>query len=33
MGRRIAMDGAVIETVTEMWSRLGLPGDGAPVRR
>jgi 4-hydroxy-3-polyprenylbenzoate decarboxylase len=32
-GRRIAMDEAVIETVTEMWSRLGLPGDGAPVRR
>ena len=32
-GRRIAMDEAVIETVTQMWPRLGLPGDGAPVRR
>ncbi len=32
-GRRIAMDEAVIESVTEMWSRLGLPGDGAPLRR
>jgi len=32
-GRRIAMDEAVIETITEMWPKLGLPGDGAPVRR
>src|ERR1700722_1446316 len=32
-GRRIAMDEAVVETVTNMWPKLGLPGDGAPRRR
>jgi 4-hydroxy-3-polyprenylbenzoate decarboxylase len=25
------MDRAVIETVTEKWPRLGLPGAGAPI--
>jgi 4-hydroxy-3-polyprenylbenzoate decarboxylase len=32
-GRRIAMDEAVVETVTNLWPKLGLPGDGAPRRR
>src|SRR3984957_4854289 len=30
-GRQIAMDQAVIETVTEKWPRLGLPGGGKPI--
>jgi 4-hydroxy-3-polyprenylbenzoate decarboxylase len=30
-GREIAMDRAVIEAVTEKWTRLGLPGAGAPI--
>jgi 4-hydroxy-3-polyprenylbenzoate decarboxylase len=30
-GRKLAMDEATIEAVTQMWSRLGLPGDGKPV--
>jgi len=30
-GRPIAMDADVIETVTEKWSRLGLPGSGKPI--
>ncbi|HEY8574154.1 UbiD family decarboxylase [Phenylobacterium sp.] len=30
-GRKIAMDRAVIEAVTEKWGRLGLPGDGGEV--
>jgi len=25
------MDAEVIETVTEKWSRLGLPGSGKPI--
>jgi 4-hydroxy-3-polyprenylbenzoate decarboxylase len=32
-GRQIRMDDAVIETVTEKWPRLGLPGAGTPIRR
>src|SRR5476651_1365209 len=32
-GRQIRMDDAVIETVTEKWPRLGLPGAGKPVWR
>jgi len=27
------MDDAVIETVTEKWPRLGLPGDGKSIWR
>jgi 4-hydroxy-3-polyprenylbenzoate decarboxylase len=30
-GRKLAMDQATVEAVSEMWSRLGLPGDGRPV--
>jgi 4-hydroxy-3-polyprenylbenzoate decarboxylase len=30
-GRPIAMDADVIETVTEKWERLGLPGSGKPI--
>ncbi|MGZ6016521.1 MAG: UbiD family decarboxylase, partial [Phenylobacterium sp.] len=30
-GRKLAMDEATVEAVTQMWSRLGLPGDGKPV--
>ncbi len=30
-GRLIQMDKAVIEVVTEKWSRLGLPGSGKPI--
>jgi 4-hydroxy-3-polyprenylbenzoate decarboxylase len=30
-GRKLAMDDATVEAVTQMWSRLGLPGDGKPV--
>jgi 4-hydroxy-3-polyprenylbenzoate decarboxylase len=30
-GRQIEMDRAVIDTVTEKWPRLGLPGDGTPI--
>ncbi|MEI9885146.1 MAG: UbiD family decarboxylase [Rhizomicrobium sp.] len=30
-GRKIAMDPDVVKTVTEKWSRLGLPGSGKPV--
>src|SRR5471032_2928966 len=32
-GRLIEMDRAVIETVTEKWPRLGLPGGGKPIWR
>jgi 4-hydroxy-3-polyprenylbenzoate decarboxylase len=32
-GRQIAMDQGVIETVTEKWPRLGLPGGGIPIWR
>jgi 4-hydroxy-3-polyprenylbenzoate decarboxylase len=27
------MDETVVERVSEMWSRLGLPGDGTPIWR
>ncbi|MBW3617455.1 MAG: UbiD family decarboxylase [Proteobacteria bacterium] len=30
-GREIRMDPGVVETVTEKWPRLGLPGDGRPI--
>ena len=30
-GRPIRMSDEVIETVTEKWARLGLPGDGKPI--
>src|SRR5271170_145369 len=30
-GRQIAMDQGVIDTVTEKWPRLGLPGGGKPI--
>jgi len=30
-GRKLGMDRAVIEAVTEKWPSLGLPGDGRPV--
>ena len=30
-GEEIRMDAAVVEKVSDMWSRLGLPGDGAPI--
>jgi 4-hydroxy-3-polyprenylbenzoate decarboxylase len=32
-GRQIEMDRSVIETVTEKWPRLGLPGGGKPIWR
>jgi 4-hydroxy-3-polyprenylbenzoate decarboxylase len=30
-GRKIRMDQAVVDTVTEKWPRLGLPGSGKPI--
>ncbi|MCE3289647.1 MAG: hypothetical protein K0R83_1659 [Caulobacter sp.] len=30
-GVKIEMDRAVVDRVSEMWSRLGLPGDGKPI--
>lgn len=30
-GRKICMDGAVIEKITAMWPALGLPGSGKPI--
>jgi 4-hydroxy-3-polyprenylbenzoate decarboxylase len=30
-GEKLFMDRATIDTVTEKWARLGLPGDGGPV--
>ncbi len=30
-GEEIRMDEAVVERVSDMWERLGLPGDGAPI--
>ena len=30
-GEEIRMDEAVVERVSEMWDRLGLPGDGTPI--
>jgi len=30
-GEKIAMDPGVVDRVSEMWSRLGLPGDGKPI--
>jgi 4-hydroxy-3-polyprenylbenzoate decarboxylase len=30
-GRKMRMDDAVVQTVTEKWSRLGLPGSGNPI--
>ena len=30
-GKKIAMDPEVIRTVTEKWSKLGLPGSGKPI--
>jgi 4-hydroxy-3-polyprenylbenzoate decarboxylase len=30
-GTKIAMDKDVVTRVNEMWSRLGLPGDGKPI--
>ena len=30
-GTLLAMDAAVVETVTAKWAKLGLPGAGAPV--
>ncbi len=30
-GRLIEMDNGVVETVTEKWPRLGLPGGGKPI--
>jgi 4-hydroxy-3-polyprenylbenzoate decarboxylase len=30
-GRKIAMDQQVIDTVTQKWPRLGLPGSGKPI--
>lgn len=30
-GEVIRMDKAVVDRVSEMWSRLGLPGDGTPI--
>ncbi len=30
-GVKIAMDKAVVDKVSEMWGRLGLPGDGKPI--
>jgi 4-hydroxy-3-polyprenylbenzoate decarboxylase len=30
-GRKIAMDPRIVETVTEKWPRLGLPGSGKPI--
>ncbi|MBX3479336.1 MAG: UbiD family decarboxylase [Caulobacter sp.] len=30
-GEKIVMDADVVDRVSEMWSRLGLPGDGKPI--
>ncbi|WP_372783633.1 UbiD family decarboxylase [Phenylobacterium sp.] len=30
-GRKLGMDSATVESVTHMWSKLGLPGDGRPI--
>ena len=30
-GEEIRMDEAVVERVSEMWTKLGLPGDGTPI--
>ncbi|MBI3516038.1 MAG: UbiD family decarboxylase, partial [Proteobacteria bacterium] len=30
-GRKIAMDPAIVELVTEKWPRYGLPGAGKPI--
>jgi 4-hydroxy-3-polyprenylbenzoate decarboxylase len=30
-GRKIHMQPAVVDAVTAMWPRLGLPGSGAPI--
>ncbi|MBI1405417.1 MAG: UbiD family decarboxylase [Caulobacter sp.] len=30
-GEKIAMDPDVVDRVSQMWSRLGLPGDGKPI--
>lgn len=30
-GQKIAMDPAVVDRVSEMWSKLGLPGTGKPI--
>ncbi len=30
-GREIAMDANIISTVTEKWSKLGIPGSGTPI--
>jgi len=30
-GRQIEMEKAVVDTVTEKWPRLGLPGGGKPI--
>ena len=32
-GEEIRMDDAVVERVSEIWDRLGLPGNGAPIWR
>src|SRR3712207_2293719 len=32
-GTQIRMDQEVVERVSEMWSRLGLPGEGRPIWR
>jgi 4-hydroxy-3-polyprenylbenzoate decarboxylase len=32
-GEKIRMDPSVVETVTEKWPRLGLPGEGRPIWR
>lgn len=30
-GQEIRMDQAVVDKVSDMWGRLGLPGDGKPI--
>jgi 4-hydroxy-3-polyprenylbenzoate decarboxylase len=32
-GQEIRMDQTVVDRVSEMWGRLGLPGPGAPIWR
>ena len=32
-GKKLAMDDKTVAEVSEMWSRLGLPGDGKPIWR
>ena len=32
-GTKLAMDPAVVERVSDMWARLGLPGEGKPIWR